>query len=170
MGRTLGIMITSTTYGTWLRGDRRGWVDEGRILPPAPPLEAFDRARLKHEPYAFDRDCLLRVEHAIAQALATRKSAVILALHVGTWHMHMVIGATNHALADIVKCAKDAARYALRPGRPIWTAHYDKRFCFDERSLVARIHYVNNHRPAAQRAVPQPHVTPLAEYLAPRQR
>ncbi|MAT70531.1 MAG: hypothetical protein CMJ58_13520 [Planctomycetaceae bacterium] len=168
MGRTLGIMITATTYGTWLRGDRRGWVDEGRILPAAPPLEAYDRARMKHEPFTFRREDLLAVERAIAESLVTRKSAVILALHVGTWHMHAVVGATQHAIADIVKCAKDAARYALHPDRPIWTAGYDKRFCFDERALIARINYVNNHRPAHLRSMPQPHVTPLAEYLAAR--
>jgi len=33
---TLAIMVTSTTYGTWLRGDKRGWVDDGRILPSLP--------------------------------------------------------------------------------------------------------------------------------------
>ena len=25
-GSALGIMLTSTTYGAWLRGERRGWV------------------------------------------------------------------------------------------------------------------------------------------------
>ena len=27
MRETLAIMLTMTTYGTWLRGDRRGWVE-----------------------------------------------------------------------------------------------------------------------------------------------
>jgi hypothetical protein len=26
---TLAIMVTMTTYGTWLRGDPRGWVEDG---------------------------------------------------------------------------------------------------------------------------------------------
>ena len=43
MPSTLAILVTMTTYGTWLRGDRRGWVDDGEILPPKPLLEAADR-------------------------------------------------------------------------------------------------------------------------------
>ena len=66
MGRTLAIMLTMTTYGTWLRGDRRGWVDEGRILPPDPELESADRARLKHEPFLFAPGALLGPRHSFA--------------------------------------------------------------------------------------------------------
>jgi hypothetical protein len=33
---TLAIMFTLSTYGTWLRGDARGWVDDGIIFPPIP--------------------------------------------------------------------------------------------------------------------------------------
>src|SRR5262245_48315373 len=51
MGNTLAIMITSTTYGTWLRGDKRGWIDDGRLMPPLPWLEANDRTRMAHEPF-----------------------------------------------------------------------------------------------------------------------
>ena len=45
--------------------------------------------------------------------------------------VHFVIGATEHPAGDLAKCAKDAVRYGLRAGRPIWGAGYDKRFCFD---------------------------------------
>jgi hypothetical protein len=55
MANTLATLITMTTYGTWLRGDRRGWVDDGKILPPDPILEAADRRRMKHPVYIFDR-------------------------------------------------------------------------------------------------------------------
>jgi hypothetical protein len=48
MGNTLATMLTMTTYGTWLRGDNRGWVDDGKILPAAPFLEDADRVRMKH--------------------------------------------------------------------------------------------------------------------------
>jgi hypothetical protein len=64
---------------------------------------------------------------------------------VNVWHTHVVIGTTSHDVADIVKCAKDAVRYGLRPGRPIWTDGYDKRFCFDEASVLTRIRYVERH-------------------------
>jgi hypothetical protein len=77
------------------------------------------------------------------------------------------MGATRHDLADVVKCAKDAGRYALRVGRPIWTAGYDTRFCFDEASLRNRIRYVERHNVQAQRpARPWPFIVPIEEYLA----
>ncbi len=34
-----GTLITYTTYGTWLRGDVRGWVDDGIICKPEPMLK-----------------------------------------------------------------------------------------------------------------------------------
>ena len=32
MAKMIGYMITWTTYGTWLQGDKRGYVKNGRIL------------------------------------------------------------------------------------------------------------------------------------------
>jgi hypothetical protein len=145
MRPTLGIMITSTTYGTWLRGDRRGWVDEGRILPPDPELEAADRARLKHPPFLFDRAQLLDIGRIIGESLVARLELPLLALHVGTWHVHAVVGAQPADMPAVAKCLKDAVRFRLRPRRPIWTDGYDKRFCFDAASLHRRVRYVERH-------------------------
>lgn len=33
MSKMIGYMVTWTTYGSWLQGDRRGYVKNGRILP-----------------------------------------------------------------------------------------------------------------------------------------
>lgn len=145
MGKTLAIMVTTTTYGTWLRGDRRGWVDDGRVLPPDPELEAVDAQRLKHPAYRFSEDQLLPIGRMIGDALVKRKSQHVLALTVAAWHVHLVVGATSTPIGEVVKCAKDAVRYGLRPGRPIWTTHYDKRFCFDESSVANRVRYVERH-------------------------
>jgi hypothetical protein len=30
MAKTVGYMITFTTYGTWLQGDKRGYVKDGK--------------------------------------------------------------------------------------------------------------------------------------------
>jgi len=32
MAKTVGYMVTWTTYGTWLQGDRRGYVRDGQVL------------------------------------------------------------------------------------------------------------------------------------------
>ena len=167
MRKTLAIMITSTTYGTWLRGDRRGWVDEGKILPPDPDVEDRDRQRLKHPPFLFDRAQLLNVGGIIGQSLVTRLDVPILGLHVGTWHFHLVVGVQPDEVAAVVKCAKDAVRFKLLPSRPIWTADYDNRFCFDAPAVRRRVQYVERHNVAmGWSARPWEFVTPLDQYLA----
>jgi REP element-mobilizing transposase RayT len=167
MANTLAIMVTATTYGTWLRGDRRGSIQDGRLLPPLPWLEANDRARLKYEPFLFDADRLHDIGQMIGDSLIERMQSTILALHVARWHMHLIVAATPHDIADVVKCAKDAVRYGLKPGRPIWTEGYDKRFCFDEASLRNRIRYVERHNEhLGQSPRPWPFITPWP-HLAP---
>ena len=116
MDQILATMITLTTYGTWLRGDQRGWVDDGKTLPPDPELEAADRGRLKHRPFLFQPAQFLRAGTCIGESLQQRMNLSLLALTVQTWHCHVVIGPTPYSLPDVVKCAKDAVRYGLRPG------------------------------------------------------
>jgi hypothetical protein len=145
MSRTLAILFTLTTYGTWLRGDARGWVDRGQTLPPDPLLEAADRSRMKHPPFMFSRDDLMAVGDCLGCALGERLGLRIFAMAVRVWHVHFVATAGEHAASSVVKCVKDAVRWRLRVGRPIWSDGYDKRFCFDERSVRARVQYVERH-------------------------
>jgi len=145
MQRVCGIMVTMTTYGSWLRGDARSWVDDGRIYPPDPLLEAADRNRLKSPPFRFLPNQLLSVGHLLGESLIERLHQHILALTVQSWHVHLVVSDSDSPIADVVKCAKDAVRYGLCVGRPIWTVGYDKRFCFDEPTLYNRIGYVERH-------------------------
>ena len=145
MANTLAIMLTMTTYGTWLRGDERGWVDDGRILPANPILKDDDRKRMKHSVYLFERSRLLDVGEFIGKSLCERLNLRILALTVQTWHVHLLFGTTVHAIADIAKCAKDSVRWGIRPKRPIWSDGYDKRYCFDESSVWNRMRYVERH-------------------------
>ncbi len=145
----LGTMYTTTTYGTWLRGDWRGWVEDGKILPFDPKLQAADRQRMKHSPFRFEADQLHAIGAMIGASLQTRLRQRILALTVQNWHVHLVVAASAYGTAEVMKCAKEAVRYGLRPGRPIWTDGYDKRYCFDEPALFGRIHYVERHNTAS---------------------
>jgi len=142
---TLGILFTWTTYGTWLRGDERGWVEDGITYPAEPLLRVADAERMRYEPFLFAEDQLFAVGSMIGHALIERLGAQIFALTVQRWHVHALIAATPHPLASVVKCGKDAVRWGLRPSRPIWTDGYDKRFCFDEPTLRTRIAYVERH-------------------------
>ena len=145
MGNTLATMITLTTYGTWLRGDRRRWVDEGIVHPPDPVLEAADRLRLKHDPLFFARGLRHRVGRAMGESYRTRIGGKIYAMTVCSWHVHVVIGPAPASLALQAKCLKDAVRWELKLGRPIWGDGYDKRYCFDTAAVRARVEYVHRH-------------------------
>ncbi|HVT88311.1 MAG TPA: hypothetical protein VHD56_05630 [Tepidisphaeraceae bacterium] len=142
---TLAIMYTISTYGTWLRGDARGWVDDGIVFPADPQLESADRARLKHSPFYFDGGIRHDVGEAIGVSLIERLNQVILAMCVQSWHVHFVTAASVQDVSKIVKCAKDAVRWKMRIGRPIWATDYDKRFCFDAHLVRVRIDYVERH-------------------------
>ncbi len=144
MPRTLGIMLSSTTYGTWLRGDRRRWISDGVTYPPQPQLEAADRARLRHPPFLFPHGQRHRAGELIGEAVDGLNGKVY-ALTVCRYHMHVVISYVHIPVPQIVKAIKDAVRKGLGYRRPIWTAGYDKRFCFDRSSLIGRIVYVQKH-------------------------
>jgi len=145
MGNTLGTMITITTYGMWLRGDHRGYVEDGKILPPDPGLHDADRRRLKHPPLRFDPAQELVVGHAIAEAIRQKVDSTLYALAVEDWHTHAVIGPCRVPIGGVVRTMKEAARYALNLGRPLWADGYDKRWCFDPTTLMARVRYVERH-------------------------
>ncbi|MEX2186367.1 MAG: hypothetical protein WD875_06225 [Pirellulales bacterium] len=145
MNRTLAIMFTMTTYGTWLRGDRRNWVDDGVVLPPDPILEKNDEQRMAHEAFRFDDDDWWAIGNWIGASLVERLRLRVGAMTVQPWHVHFVAAATEHPVSAIAKCAKDAVRWGLRIDRPIWTDGYDKRFCFDDDAVNARVNYVERH-------------------------
>jgi len=141
----LATMSTITTYGTWLRGDVRGWVDDGVVFPADPSLESLDRQRLAEPPFYFERRVWMDVGEAMGQSLVSRLGVRVLALCVQSWHSHFVIAASEHDPSTIVKCAKDAIRWKLRLDRRIWGTGYDKRYCFDEVAVRSRVAYVERH-------------------------
>ena len=145
MGRTLATLITISTYGTWLRGDARGWVDDGTVFPEQPALAEWDRQRMTHDPYLLPWDTFHAVGEAMGVAVRDRLGVRVYALTVQRWHSHVVIGSTRVDVADVVRCAKEAARWHLRVDRPIWADGYDKRWCFDWSAVDNRIGYVERH-------------------------
>jgi len=63
-------------------------------------------------------------------------------------HVHAVVGCDGQDIEEIAGRFKNAGRVALKDvgfeGK-VWTRGYDKRFCFDEKDLRARVAYVNKH-------------------------
>lgn len=147
MARTIGYMITWTTYGTWLQGDKRGFVKEGQIYPPNKRLSQSNKEGLTKR-----RVKLSQAQRQVVQIAIHRKAAQlnqkILALYVCSNHVHIVADYIPKPIGRVVSHYKNAAQAALRrtgiTGR-VWTKGFDKRYCFDQETLTIRIDYVRAH-------------------------
>ena len=148
MGEVIGYMITWTTYGSWLQGDERGYVKDGKVLPKDDTLLHSNLKRLKNPATRFDHEHCEIVRHAILKK-AHQINHKIYAIAVCSNHVHMVAQRSNKSIEKVVSLYKNAARLALRAGGfngRVWTRGFDKRFCFNRQQLESRIQYVNGHK------------------------
>src|SRR5690242_8413748 len=79
--------ITTTSYGSWLPGDVRGYVEDGVPLPSSPPLAAYAATKLKCAAVRFDegeRDALHDSIIAAAHEFGYRLSDLV----VEATHLH----------------------------------------------------------------------------------
>jgi len=140
-------MVTWTTYGSWLRGDERGFVANGQVLIGSPEVLQADRNRQKSPSVRLNRREIELVRQAIFSE-AERIGHEVEALTVCTNHVHLVARPHSECVEELVGRYKSLTTRALwqygRYGR-IWTKGYDKRFCFSEEEFAARIKYVQNH-------------------------
>jgi hypothetical protein len=140
-------MVTWTTYGSWLQGDKRKFVKDGRVLPPDSNLAESNLRNLQKPPVSLTSIQKQIVYHAIIEkSLQLRQK--ILALSVRNYHVHFVVAYDGTPIENSVRHYKNVALVALRKngftGR-VWATGFNKGFCFDERSLQNRINYVNRH-------------------------
>jgi REP element-mobilizing transposase RayT len=151
MAKTLGYMITFTTYGTWLQGDKRGFVKNGKTYAANQSLADSNKRNLSKNPVKLSETHRAVAAKAIFEK-ADRLGQKILALAVCSNHVHIVADYVLLPIGLVVSHYKNSAQAALRKigliGR-IWTKGFDKRYCFDEQALKSRIDYVNsNHEDA----------------------
>ena len=147
MAKTIGYMVTWTTYGTWLQGDKRGYVKNGEILGCNERLEKSNRGNQSKGAVVLNSEQKKIVREAIEKE-AERIKQKILALAVCSKHVHMVVGYIGGGIEKKVGRYKNSARAALGScgcnGR-IWTKGFDKRYCFDDKALKQMIDYVQRH-------------------------
>jgi len=147
MAKKIGYMITWTTYGTWLQGDKRGYVKDGIIYPENPSLEKLNQQKLKKNPIKLSKNHRATVKQAIYEKV-NHLNQKIHALAVRSNHVHIAVDYISKPIGIVVMGYKNCAQYALRKagvtGR-IWTKGFDKRYCFDRQSLKKRIDYDNSH-------------------------
>ncbi|MBN1392270.1 MAG: transposase [Sedimentisphaerales bacterium] len=148
MTKTIGYMITWTTYGTWLQGRKQGFVKDGRVRGENIAIKKDCENKLESRPVQFGRNERDIVRDAILEA-AKRFQQKMRAIAVRSNHVHIVAEYVEVPMGILVGHYKSAGRIALKEwgfeGK-VWTRGYDKRFCFSEKELRARVDYVNKHR------------------------
>ena len=112
MPKTLGYMLTWTTYGTWLQGDRRGYVRNGKILPADRLLHETNVTKLSGSLVSLSLAQRRTVRTAILTE-AGRLGQKILALAVGSNHVHLLVEYIPKPIGRVVSHYKNAARLAF---------------------------------------------------------
>lgn len=141
-------MVTWTTYGSWLQGDKRGYVKDGQIrqgdetiLEWCKKFQKGPTIRLNKQEKKIARQAIYQEAERIGQKLE--------AVAVCTNHVHLAVRCSQQSIERAVNRYKSAATRALRrhsrSGR-IWTTGFDKRFCFNEADMAKRIAYVRSHK------------------------
>ena len=147
MAKTIGYMVTWTIYGTWLQGEKKGYVKDGEVRGENIAIKKDCEKKLEHKPERLGRKEKEIVMGAITEA-AKRFKQKILAMGVFSKHVHIVCEYVDVPIGVIVGYYKNAGRVALQKngfkGR-VWTNGYNTKFCFDEKSLKNRIEYVEGH-------------------------
>ncbi len=147
MAKTVGYMITWTTYGSWLQGREQGFVKDGQFRGENIAIKRDCEGKLENEPIRLGRSERDVVRKAVEEA-SKRFGQKILAIAVCSNHVHMVAEYVDVPIAVIAGYYKNAGRVALKQcgvAGKVWTRGYDKRFCFSAKDLRARVAYVDKH-------------------------
>ena len=137
-------MVTTTSYGTWLPGDLRGYVDDGVILPGAPKLLDHAKALLSQAPVYFSDAQIITLDHAIRDAV-DEFGYVLTDLSIESWHLHWIIDHGYDAVPTMVGRLKTRMRQSVAQGR-IWTEGYCHRCLYDEGEIYVARQYIARHK------------------------
>lgn len=152
MPDALAYLITFTTFGTWLHGDRRGSVDLDHNTPGAPFLDAaprrvrWERVNARQAPVILDATAREIVRAAIVGVCLYRGWSLH-ALNVRTNHLHAVVSAAappESVMHDFKAYATRALRQKGRAadGASPWTAGGSTRYLWKARDVETACHYV----------------------------
>jgi hypothetical protein len=149
----IAYFLTWTTYGTWLPGDERGWVQEGQGFQPPDPIREQRAASAMSETTVLLSD----EQRQIVDSTLVRHCAIrrwpLHARNVRTNHVHVVVTAAG-VDPEIVReqfkawCSRHLSEAAGLKGRSHnglrrwWTEKGSINLLFTEEDLAAAIIYV----------------------------
>ncbi len=147
MDEPLGYFLTWVTYGTWLPGDPRGWVEyhHGWQLPD-PIREAEAAAKMTEDAFRLTEEQRRAVERQVAETCRLR-GWHLHAVNCRSNHIHVVVSANQTSpkkiRADLKAWATRCLKNGFNPKRENWWAERGSiRYLNDEASLEAATIYV----------------------------
>jgi len=148
MRSPIAYMLTWTTYGSWLQGDKRGYVKDGVIHNGNKMLTLSNKSLMRHAEVSLTPAQRRTVEDALlkeAEVLGQK----IYAMTIHKNHVHLVVGPNAMEAGVAVSHYKNAARLAIQKkgfcGK-LWTRGFSKRYCFDKQRPQSIIAYINDHK------------------------
>ena len=161
MNDKIALLITWTTYGTWLPGDQRGW--RGRNNGPQPPnsrLKQWCRHKMtgdtvllrEHDRKAVEDACREHCEH---------RGWYLLAVSARTNHVHVVVIADRHPQTVRDQLKANCTRRLRNQHRPLlakrtWTRGGDCAALNKTSEIEAAMRYVLEAQDQKWREQPSP--------------
>ncbi len=149
MGDPIGYFLTWVSYGTWLPGDARGWVEyrHGWKLPNS-VREREAAAKMTEDAFRLSQRQRLAVELQIAETCQHRGWHLYTA-NCRSNHIHVVVSAGDtrpkKIRADLKAWATRCLKEKCRVSRDnCWAERGSIRFIYDEDSLEAAVTYVRD--------------------------
>jgi len=142
----LAFFLTWTTYGSWLPGDARGWVDDhGIIRAPNERLVRVAGGLMREPSVVLAVHQRQTVECAIHEQCQFR-GWMLHAVSCRATHVHTVVSATETTPEVALRCLKAWCSRQLSAGedrpRKWWTKGGSMRRLYDTRGIEAVIEYV----------------------------
>jgi REP element-mobilizing transposase RayT len=160
----LAYFLTWSTYGTWLPGDERGWIEHGhgwQFPDPVRKLEA--EARMSEEACRLDAEQRRVVERQIAETCTIRNWR-LLAVNCRSNHLHLVVAApvAPKIIRNQLKawCTRRLKELEIKRQQVVgtssntrenwWAERGSQRFINDDDSLEAAVLYVRDGQDKAR--------------------
>ena len=112
MAKTVGYMVTWTTYGSWLQGDKRRYVKNGKVLNIDEHIYSLCK-KLQKSPAVKLTSKEKTVVHQTIIKEAEKTDHHVEVLSVCSNHVHLVERWSYYPTGKIVSRYKNAAMFAL---------------------------------------------------------
>ena len=152
MEKPLAYLITFTTYGTWLHGDKRASVNDehNRVGEPFvacnPNLNSKEQTLLKNQTIKLDENLRNIILKSILEVCKYRDWFAH-SVHVRSNHVHIVATGDEKPEKMMVDFKSYATRAIKKNGiefEKYWTKHGSTKYLWTKEQLQIAIEYVKN--------------------------